>query len=264
MITHALYKQSDDVRQIIDRMLEREGGTDRVTRDSGGVTRGGIAESRGTHTADQIRNLTDYDIRGIWRKDWDEGGAHFPDRGAGEAFFDIHGNAGKPRATRWLQEAINQVRPSPYEPLPTTGHFGPMTREALTTVDQAALTRALLQRQKEHHNHLTTANPEKYQRYADGWGSRRQQLRSSPLINPLLDPDKRVAPVVPQPDGAVKVKGIPPPGAEILPYRPPQVTPTTAPKVQPVEPNQSTPVNAPKVQRPEVSQVQPQPPTYPR
>ncbi len=192
----------------IERMLQREGGTDKVITDSGGVTRGGIAESRGTHTAAQIRALDGKQIRDIWKKDWDGGPAHFPNAGAGEVFYDIQGNAGKPRATMWLQESLNKLNPT--SKLPITGNFGPQTRGALAGVDQAALARELLARQKSHHEFLTTGNPGKYKRYQEGWASRRAQLESSPLIHPLLDPNKRVAPVVPQSNGAVKVKGIPP------------------------------------------------------
>lgn len=213
----------------VSRILQREGGTQKITHDSGGWTRGGIAESRGTHTANQIKQLTPAQIKQIWQQDWNASGAKFPDQGAGEVFFDIKGNAGLPRATGWLQEALNKQLPKGYPRVPVNNRFGPQTQQALTQVDQAALARQLFRRFEGHHQRLVQQKPEVYGKYSKGWANRRSELQRVPAVSRLLQPGARVAPVVRQPNGAVKVKGIAPPGARIISNKPQLVRPKIPP-----------------------------------
>jgi lysozyme family protein len=175
------------------RMVVREGGYDKVTKDSGGVTRGGIAQSRGTHTAEQIRNLRPEDINAIWMSDWAKSGLRFPNPGTGEAFYDMYGNMGGPRATRLLQQQLNAMK-AKGTPLPVDGRFGPMTQTALQSAPSPQLTRRLLAAQTAHHQKLIADQPKKYQRYAAGWADRRNQVRNLPSVQSALSPTPRMQP----------------------------------------------------------------------
>lgn len=204
-----LAKQAaDPFDGIFARALEREGGHSRVTFDSGGVTKGGIAETSGRSAA-EIRALTPEQIRSIYRQTWDTTGAQFPNAGAGEIYFDHALNAGAPKATKVLQATLNRLR-AQRPPLPVTGHFGPQTRAAVGEVDPAALAARLHEAGIAQRADLVARNPAKYQRYDAGWKNRATALGKSPLVAPLLSPAAPVkvkGTLQPQPVAPVKVKG---------------------------------------------------------
>lgn len=197
-----LSKQADIRDQAVAMMLKHEGKPGKITRDTGGTTNAGIAESGGEFTAAQIKKLSPAQVKGYWGNKWDNTGGRFPAPGAGLAYFDAQANAGPGRATRWMQEAVG-VKPD--------GKFGSGTQQALAGADQQKVTRHLVDRLRQHHQRLVRNDPGKYGKYADGWANRRTALRNNPLVAPLLAP-RPAGQVTPQANGSVKVQGAPSPG----------------------------------------------------
>lgn len=189
-------KQADDA--AIQRLLQREGGTNKITVDTGGVTRGGIAESSGMPAA-QIRSLTPAKINKIWGDKWKatEGITH---PGVREIFYDMRANMGEPRANRVFQRSVNSLLPQDRQIKPD-GIVGSGSLAAANSAPADALADSMMKRFREHHEGLVAKNPKKYGPYAKGWASRRNALWQSPYLKSIQRPQSAATPV---PKGTVK------------------------------------------------------------
>ena len=209
-------------QEFIQRLLQREGGTDKITTDSGGVTRGGVAETSGMPAA-QIRALTPEKINQIWLDKW-KGTEGLTHPGIREILFDMRGNAGEPRANRLFQNSVNALLPKDRR-IPEDGVVGSGTLAAANTVMQDDLADKMMDNFRRHHERLVAKNPTKYSPYAKGWENRRASLWKSPALSDLhraTPAPPAIAPVpspVSQPVAPIKptlVKGTPPTGATVI------------------------------------------------
>lgn len=208
---------------VYDRLQDREGGHTKVTKDQGGVTKGGIAESGGQFTADQIRKLTPDQIRNAYGPYWQSSGQHFQNPAAAEIAFDMSVNAGPPRTASIIQKTLNQMTPD-LPPLPGNGNIGPQTKARMAIVDQSELGRRLYGAFGKHHAQLVADNPAKHGASAKGWANRRTKLSQAPEVGQILA-GKNLPQVF---------KGIPPKGAVIVPPDPPVlVRPNVSPNGSP-------------------------------
>lgn len=195
-------------QEELRRLMQREGGYSKITRDSGGTTKGGIAESSGDFTADQIRRLTPAQIDSYWKKRY----ARFnrlQNPGVRELMFDIEANAGPGTASAILQRAINPILPAGHPPLKVDYNAGPGTFRAASSVMQDELAERVMQGYAQHHQKLVAKNPAKYGN-GKGWTNRRAALWNSPNIVPLHRVKAEPSPA------PVKVQGVPPAGYQVV------------------------------------------------
>jgi len=209
-----LRKQADDT-SAVQRLIQREGGTSKLTKDTGGVTLGGISENSGMPAA-QIRTLTPDKINQFWGDKW-KGTEGITHPGIREILFDARGNMGEPAANRMFQRSVNSLLPQDQQ-LKPDGVVGSGTLAAANSVMQDDLADKLMGNFRQHHEGLVTKNPVKYGPYAKGWANRRAALWQSPALADLHRAQPASPPVkVPAPSKPVLVKGTPPPDATVLP-----------------------------------------------
>jgi len=197
--------------EIRQRLMEHEGGYTKVIRDSGGVTRGGVAESSGMN-AEQIRNLRPADIDKRWDSYWQGSGAYLKDPVAAEIALNYAGNAGQPTFAKALQLAINKVQPD-QPPLPGTYLIGKQTQARLAALpDHSVLREPLIASLEERHRTLQKADPKTYGN-TGGWAKRTQALRQlmQPQEAPIVSIQANRAPNLVKPNlAAPAVKTINP------------------------------------------------------
>jgi lysozyme family protein len=101
-------KMSDHYKEIIAKVIEREGGST-ITNDPddpGGLTKYGI--SKRSNPDLDIENLTLDDAIAIYKERyWDSSKADQLPKKLSESYFDMVVNAGKRRAVKILQQACN-------------------------------------------------------------------------------------------------------------------------------------------------------------
>ncbi len=199
--------------EIRQRLMQHEGGYKKVTRDSGGVTRGGVAASSGV-PASKIKNMGQADIDKHWDQIWQRSGAHIKDPVAAEYALNMAGNAGDPYFAQTMQRILNKLQPN--EPaLPGNYNFGPQTQARLAALqDHAALRQPLMDAMEKRHQDLVASGKKKYVANASGWAARDSELRK----------------LMAQPAAPVLVKGKPPAGAVIVPQKPSMVQQPNPPK----------------------------------
>lgn len=98
----------------------------------------------------------------------------FPSTKTALTYFSLTTNAGKKRATKVLQESLNNLN------IRTTidGDFGPNTlKNLLMVVDARALNEAMLKNMQRFYDRLIARNPDKYAIYKNGWTNRLNSLR---------------------------------------------------------------------------------------
>jgi len=208
-----LFKVAGD-QEVIQRLLQREGGTDRITTDTGGVTRGGVAETSGM-PATRIRALTTDKSNQFWTDKW-EGTEGITHPGIREILFDMRGNAGEPRANRLFQRSVNALLPKDRR-IPEDGVVGTGTLTAANGLMQDDLGDKMMSNFRQHHEGLVAKNPVKYGPYAKGWTNRRASLWNSPALADLHRAQPATAPKPVAPVKPVLVKGTPPVDATVLP-----------------------------------------------
>jgi hypothetical protein len=236
---------------MVARLLKREGGPRKVIVDSGGTTKGGIAETSGHFTKEQIKNLSPQQINDYWKQQLQRE-ANVNNPGTREILFDMEANMG-PRSWMVAREQANALLPKGQKPL--RGMAAPFDQTAAALVNslpQDALNKRLMNAYKSHHEGLVAANPAKYQDYHDGWANRRKALwnavsslpahQAAPTPAPMLvRPRNTNVNVLPtqapaaQPSQPVLVRGKLPPGATVLP-------PATAPRSTPQPATQGGPI----------------------
>lgn len=226
-----MFKNANDIfEDVYPRLIAREGGPYKITTDTGGVTKGGIAQTSG-RTAAQVRALTPDGIKNIWHKDWDQSGAKLNNPGAGELFFDMNGNMNPAQATRYLQRNVNHLLPEGQH-IPEDGVFGSGTVEAANSVPPTALSRKLYASFRKHHADIARDRPTTHGQYLEGWNKRTADLAKSPLVAPVLVQPTLVKGVlhvppaeVAQPPAEVEVRQQTQPGQMYAPPSVPVVTP---------------------------------------
>ncbi len=209
-----------DEPSFIARLLQREGGDRKVTVDSGGVTKGGIAASGGVFTPKQIRNLQPAQINQFWH-DKLQLSAPIVNPGVREILFDMEANMG-PRAWMAAREQANAMLPKEQQLRVRPSAFDPEAAARVNGLDQDTYAANLMNAFKLHHQGLVRKNPGVYKKYEGPWKDRRKMLWDSPAVTPLhkvTGPPvpQQPAPQMPQQPAPVKTKlPAPPAGYQVV------------------------------------------------
>jgi lysozyme family protein len=112
--------------EIIEVVLEHEGGYVNDPDDPGGETNFGIAKR--SHSDVDIKNLTKEGAKEIYKKEyWDKNKVESLPEDLWHIYFDMCVNQGKSRAVKIIQRAVNSKGGS----LTVDGGMGPMTIAAI-------------------------------------------------------------------------------------------------------------------------------------
>ena len=121
-------------KEIVDNVIEREGGYVNHPKDPGGETKYGIAKR--SHPKEDIKNLTRERAEEIYYDDyWVPSKAPFLPHNIQETFFDMVVNMGQRRAVKILQEACNSKKCG----LKVDGRIGKLTIAAAKKIDPSRL-----------------------------------------------------------------------------------------------------------------------------
>ena len=155
-----------DFNEIIEKVLEHEGGYVNDPKDLGGETKYGIAKR--FYPDVDIKNLTIEQATEIYKKDyWDKNKVESLPQNLWHIYFDMCVNMGKRTAVKVLQRAaVNKGRD-----IEVDGGLGPMTIGALKGVE---LDRVRAFRVK-YYVDLITARPEQEKFYL-GWFRRATEV----------------------------------------------------------------------------------------
>ena len=153
-------------KEIIEKVLEHEGGYVNDPKDLGGETKYGITKR--FYPDVDIKNLTIEQAKEIYRKDyWDRNRVESLPQNLWHIYFDMCVNMGKRTAVKVLQRAaVNKGRN-----IEVDGGLGPMTIGALKGVE---LDRVRAFRVK-YYVDLITARPEQEKFYL-GWFRRATEV----------------------------------------------------------------------------------------
>ena len=152
--------------EIIEKVLEHEGGYVNDPTDLGGETKYGITKRFYPNV--DIKNLTIEQAKEIYKKDyWDKNKVESLPQNLWHIYFDMCVNMGKRTAVKVLQRAANNRG----KDLEVDGGLGPKTIEALNGVE---LDRVRAFRVK-YYVDLITAKPEQEKFYL-GWFRRATEV----------------------------------------------------------------------------------------
>ena len=152
--------------EIIEKVLEHEGGYVNDPKDLGGETKYGITKR--FYPDIDIKNLTIEEAKEIYKKDyWDKNKVESLPQNLWHIYFDMCVNMGKRTAVKVLQRASNNKGKN----LQVDGGLGPKTIEALKGVE---LDRVRAFRVK-YYVDLITAKPEQEKFYL-GWFRRATEV----------------------------------------------------------------------------------------
>ena len=152
--------------EIIEQVLEHEGGYVNDPTDLGGETKYGITKR--FYPDVDIKNLTIEQAKEIYKKDyWDKNKVESLPQNLWHIYFDMCVNMGKRTAVKVLQRAANNRG----KDLEVDGGLGPKTIEALNGVE---LDRVRAFRVK-YYVDLITAKPEQEKFYL-GWFRRATEV----------------------------------------------------------------------------------------
>ena len=152
--------------EIIEKVLEHEGGYVNDPKDLGGETKYGITKR--FYPDIDIKNLTIEQAKEIYKKDyWDKNKVESLPQNLWHIYFDMCVNMGKRTAVKVLQRAANNRG----KDLEVDGGLGPKTIEALNGVE---LDRVRAFRVK-YYVDLITAKPEQEKFYL-GWFRRATEV----------------------------------------------------------------------------------------
>ena len=155
-----------DFNEIIEKVLEHEGGYVNDPTDLGGETKYGITKR--FYPDVDIKNLTIEQAKEIYKKDyWDKNKVESLPQNLWHIYFDMCVNMGKRTAVKVLQRAANNRG----KDLEVDGGLGPKTIEALNGVE---LDRVRAFRVK-YYVDLITAKPEQEKFYL-GWFRRATEV----------------------------------------------------------------------------------------
>ena len=155
-----------DFNEIIEKVLEHEGGYVNDPKDLGGETKYGITKR--FYPDVDIKNLTIEQATEIYKKDyWDKNKVESLPQNLWHIYFDMCVNMGKRTAVKVLQRAANNKG----KDIEVDGGLGPMTIGALKGVE---LDRVRAFRVK-YYVDLITARPEQEKFYL-GWFRRATEV----------------------------------------------------------------------------------------
>ena len=121
-------------KEIVDNVIEREGGYVDHPKDPGGETKYGIAKR--SHPKEDIKNLTKERAEEIYYDDyWVPSKAPFLPHSIQETFFDMVVNMGQRSAVKILQKACNSKKCG----LKVDGRIGKLTIAATKKIDASRL-----------------------------------------------------------------------------------------------------------------------------
>jgi len=121
-------------KEIVDNVIEREGGYVDHPKDPGGETNFGIAKR--SHPKEDIKNLKKERAEEIYYEDyWVPSKAPFLPHNIQETFFDMVVNMGQRRAVKILQKACNSKKCN----LKVDGLIGKNTIRAAKKIDASRL-----------------------------------------------------------------------------------------------------------------------------
>lgn len=162
----------DDIEQIIQRLIEREGGYVNDPDDPGGETNMGI--SRRAHPDEDIKNMTQARAAQIYYEEYGKriniDGLVGLNPDLAEVLLDAAANVGVSRAVSWVQFILG---------LPTDGIWGPRTEAAVAAsfvmdpewlIDQITLARI------RHYVNLADGHKGN-RKYLLGWVKRALEVR---------------------------------------------------------------------------------------
>ena len=116
--------------EIIEVVLEHEGGYVNDPKDPGGETKYGV--SKRAYPNEDIKNLTEEGAKDIYRRDyWDKNRCAELPESLRHVYFDMCVNMGAGRATKIMQETANAKGAN----LKIDGGMGPMTVGAMKNVE---------------------------------------------------------------------------------------------------------------------------------
>lgn len=117
-------------KEIIEVVLEHEGGYVNDPKDPGGETKYGV--SKRAYPNEDIKNLTEEGAKDIYRRDyWDKNRCAELPESLRHIYFDMCVNMGAGRATKIMQETANAKGAN----LKIDGGMGPMTVGAMKSVE---------------------------------------------------------------------------------------------------------------------------------
>ena len=152
--------------EIIEKVLEHEGGYSNDPTDLGGETNWGI--TRRFYSDIDIKNLTKEQAKEIYKKDyWDKNKIEELPENLWYIFFDCCVNMGRGTAVKILQRAAN----SKGKNLIVDGGMGPITVKAMDGVE---VDRVRAYRVK-YYSDLVTSKPEQ-DRFYFGWFRRSMEV----------------------------------------------------------------------------------------
>ena len=153
-----------EFNDVIDKVLEHEGGYVNDPNDLGGETKYGITKR--FYPDVDIKSLTKEDAKDIYKRDyWDKNKIDDLPDNLKHIFFDMCVNQGRGTAVRVLQRAINNKGGN----LTVDGGFGPGTSVALAKyTPEVARVRCY---RLKHYYDLVNKKPEQ-ERFLFGWFKR--------------------------------------------------------------------------------------------
>ncbi|WP_425154705.1 glycoside hydrolase family 108 protein [Candidatus Palauibacter sp.] len=150
-------------RDAVKRVLEHEGGHVDDPDDPGGETNFGI--SRRAYPEEDIRGMTRGRAAAIYERDYWPVAKDLPIAVRGTV-FDMAVNAGRTRAVRLLQDALNHLG----HDIAADGDIGPKTLRAVRGSDPLALLHAYTTRRVRYYARL--ASRRSNQKFLLGWVNR--------------------------------------------------------------------------------------------
>jgi len=156
---------TDRFSKVLAETLKHEGGWADHPKDPGGATMKGVTLAvyqafKPGATKQDLRNITDADLKAIYRKGyWDKVRGDDLPAGVDMVVFDIAVNSGPRRAAEWLQEAVGAT---------VDGIIGDQTVVLTQRADAASVIDALDKRRDRFYRSLST-----WTTFGKGWTSRR-------------------------------------------------------------------------------------------
>ena len=195
-------------------IAKSEGGT---TTDSGGFTRGGVAESSGK-TKKQIMGMSKSDIKDHWSGIYSRTGANYQDPGMQDIATHVGGMMGGPQYANMQKRILNEMNPNA-KPLHTSFNngakskdedfnYGKTTRLHTAAVDTKELRKRTLDEFAKFRGRLETGESEKakvHRKSSGGVAKRIQLLRDKWRDVPV--PAKVVKPTVSPMEASRRLQG---------------------------------------------------------
>ena len=170
----------------LSAVLLHEGGWANNPKDPGGATMKGVTLAtyrryRPGATKEQLRNISDEELRTIYRDGyWDEVRGDDLPSGIDFATFDFAVNSGPSRAAKFLQRVLGVTQ---------DGVIGPVTLSAAQSANPEAVIRHLCDQRLAWLQTLST-----FATFGKGWTRRVQEVKAKALSMAAAKPTERPSP----------------------------------------------------------------------